>query len=150
MHGRDRLDRVGATDRSHGSFREAEVLDLAFSDQVSDRPRHVFDRHVRIDAMLVEEVETSTLRRVSEASATSLMCSGRLSRSFKARSLVGSISNPNFVAITSGLTEQREAFAHELFVHESAVRLSRIEEGHPAFDRRPEERDHLPLLRGRA
>ena len=50
----DRLDGVCAADRLHAGFGQAEVLDLAFLDQVLHRSRHVFDRHVRVDAVLVE------------------------------------------------------------------------------------------------
>ena len=57
LDGRDRLHRVGATDRLRRRFGEAEVLDLAFLDQVLHRPRHLFDRHVRVDAVLVVEVD---------------------------------------------------------------------------------------------
>src|SRR6266496_3914009 len=43
----------------------------------------------------------SILSRLSDASATSLMCFGRLSTPPKPRSTVGSSLNPNFVAITT-------------------------------------------------
>src|ERR1700751_4803697 len=42
---------------------------------------------------------TSVLRRLSEALATSLICSGRLSRPLQRGPPLGSGSNPNFVAI---------------------------------------------------
>ena len=54
---RDRLHRMGAADRLHAGFGQAEVLDLALLDQVLHRAGHVFDRHVRIDAVLVEEID---------------------------------------------------------------------------------------------
>ena len=54
---RDRLDRVRATDRLRSCFGKAEVLDLAFLNQVLHRSRHVFDRHVRVDTVLVEQID---------------------------------------------------------------------------------------------
>jgi hypothetical protein len=54
----DRLNRVRATDRRDARFRQAEVQDLAFGDEVSNRPSYLLDRHVRIDTMLVEQVDT--------------------------------------------------------------------------------------------
>src|SRR5271170_6610038 len=54
---RDRLDRVGAADCSNARLRKPEVLNLALPDQVLDCARHVFDRHVGIDTMLIEEVD---------------------------------------------------------------------------------------------
>ena len=55
----DRLDRVRAADRLHSGLGQAEVPDLALLDQILHRSRHVLDRHVRVDAVLVEEVDAS-------------------------------------------------------------------------------------------
>ena len=54
---RHRLHGVRAADRLHAGFRHAEMLDLAFSDQVLHRAGHVLDRHVGIDAVLVEKID---------------------------------------------------------------------------------------------
>ena len=54
---RDRLHGVGAADRLRARLREAEVLDLALRDQLLDRSRDVLDRHVGVDAVLVEQVD---------------------------------------------------------------------------------------------
>ncbi len=54
---RDRLDRMRATDRLHAGFRKPEVLDLAFPNQILHRARDVLDRHVRVDAVLIEEID---------------------------------------------------------------------------------------------
>ena len=51
---RDRLDRVGATDRLDTGFGQTEVPDLAFADQLLDGAGDVLDRHFGIDAVLVE------------------------------------------------------------------------------------------------
>ena len=53
----DRLDSVCAADRLHSCFGKAEVLDLAFLNQVLHRSGHVFDRHVRVNPMLIEQVD---------------------------------------------------------------------------------------------
>ena len=52
--------------------------DFPFGDEVLHRARDVFNGHVRINAVLVEEVDHVGRRRRSDASATSLMCAGRL------------------------------------------------------------------------
>ena len=47
-------------------FRETEVFDLAGADQILDGARHVLDRHVGIDAVLIEQidhVDPQTLQR---------------------------------------------------------------------------------------
>ena len=53
----DRLDCVCATDGLHAGFRESEVLHLALLDQVLHGSGDVFDRHVRIDTVLIEQVD---------------------------------------------------------------------------------------------
>ena len=48
------------------------------------------------------------------------------------------------------LAEGSERFAHEFFVRERAVDLGGVEERDAAFDGRPDQRDHLLLVLGRA
>src|SRR4051812_37443298 len=79
----------------------------------------------------------STLRRLSEPSATCLMCSGRLS----------ALGGP---CITPGIELGSDGFAHELFVGERAVRFSGIKESDAAFDGGPNQGDQLLLVWRRA
>jgi hypothetical protein len=44
-------------DSLNPGFRKAEVFDLAFGNQFFHRSSHVLDGHVRIDAVLVEEID---------------------------------------------------------------------------------------------
>ena len=53
----DRLDRVCATNRVCSGLRKAEVFDLAGLNQILHRARNLFDGHVWIDAVLVEEID---------------------------------------------------------------------------------------------
>jgi hypothetical protein len=46
-----------AADRLHAGFRQAEVLDLAFLNQILHRPRHLFDWHVRVHTVLIEQID---------------------------------------------------------------------------------------------
>jgi hypothetical protein len=64
---RDRLDGMGATDRLHSRFGKAEVLHLALLDQLLHRARHIFDGHVGIDAMLIEQVDDIDLEPLERA-----------------------------------------------------------------------------------
>src|SRR5439155_24459758 len=57
LNRRDRLHRVCAADRLRSRFGEAEVLDLALLNQLLHRPRDVLDGHVRIDAVLVIQID---------------------------------------------------------------------------------------------
>ena len=53
----DRLHGVRAADGLRARLGKAEVLHLAFADQLLDRARDVLDRHVRIDAVLIEQID---------------------------------------------------------------------------------------------
>jgi hypothetical protein len=48
---------VGATNRLDTGFRQAEVLDLAFLNQIVDGPGNIFNGDIQIDAVLIEEID---------------------------------------------------------------------------------------------
>src|SRR3546814_5619336 len=52
-----RLRRVGAADGLRTGLGQPEVPNLALGDEVFHRAGHVLDRHVGIDAVLVEQVD---------------------------------------------------------------------------------------------
>ena len=76
-------------------FRETEVQHLALSDQLLDRAGDVLDRHVRIDAMLVEQIDAVGAETLERCLDDLAICSGRLFRP----PVPPSMSKPNFVAI---------------------------------------------------
>ena len=53
----DRVDRGGAAQRLGAGFGEAEMADLPLADQLGHAADRLLDRHVGIDAVLVEEVD---------------------------------------------------------------------------------------------
>jgi hypothetical protein len=53
---------VSASDRLRARFRKAEVLDFALLDKVLHRPCYVLDRHVRINAVLIEQIDSIDLQ----------------------------------------------------------------------------------------
>jgi hypothetical protein len=56
------LDGMGTTDGPDARFRQAEMLHLAGRDQLLDGARDVLDRHIRVDAVLVEDVDAISLQ----------------------------------------------------------------------------------------
>ena len=88
----------------------------------------------------------SVLSRFSEASATCLMCSGRLFRprcaEFPAECVAELGGDHDLVA------ERREGFADELLVRERAIDFGGIEEGDAALDGRADQRDRILLVGG--
>src|SRR4029077_6436061 len=53
----DGLNFVCATDGLHAGFRKAEVLHLALLNQLFHRSSGVFDRHVGVNAVLIEQID---------------------------------------------------------------------------------------------
>jgi hypothetical protein len=48
---------VSVADRLDARFGRSEVPDLALSDEISHRARHLLDGHARVYSMLVEQVD---------------------------------------------------------------------------------------------
>ena len=53
----DGLNCMGTADRLRARFREAEVLHLAFLNQVLYCTRNIFDWNIQVDTMLVEKID---------------------------------------------------------------------------------------------
>ena len=58
----DRMHRVGAADRGGASLGQADVADLAFCDKISEGTDGVLDRRVRVDTVLVVQVDVISAR----------------------------------------------------------------------------------------
>src|SRR2546428_269349 len=46
-----------ATDRLSSCFGKAKIFHLALPDQLLHRPSHILDSHVRVNAMLIEQID---------------------------------------------------------------------------------------------
>jgi hypothetical protein len=132
---------VRAADGLHACFGKAEVLDLAFLNQVLHRSRYVFDRHVRVNPMLIEQVDDIHLEPLERALGGLLDV---LRPAVQARPLhpggdrSGTEVEPEFGGDHHLLAEGSEGFAHQLFVQERAVDLGGVEECDAAFHGCPE------------
>ena len=134
-----------AADRLHPGFRQAEVPDLALLNQLFHRPGHVFDGHVRIHPMLVEQINRFDLEPFER-------CFNDL---FDVRRLA--VQAARFAAVTietklggdDHLTAQRsQRFANKFLVCERAIDLGGVEERDALLDRRPDQGNHLlPVTR---
>jgi hypothetical protein len=145
LEGRDALDGMSTTNRLSSRFGESEVLDLALLDQVFHRPSHVFDSHVGVDAMLIEQVDRFDLESLERGLSDLLDVLGA--------TIQASLLQRRGIESESELRgdrdlpmERTEGFAHELFVRKRTVDFGRIEEGHASFDRHANQRDHLLLV----
>ena len=146
----DRLDGVRPPDSVCGGFRQAEVLHLALLNQAIDGAGDVFDRHIRVDAMLVVQVDRLDLqsregaldhacdvfRPAVEATPPSLaLCARR---------------PPEFGRDHDLTTERRQGFADERFIRVRTVDLRGVEERHATIDGGAEQGQHGVPVRNRA
>ena len=122
------------------------MLDLAGLDQSLDRPRHVLDRHVGVDAVLVEEVDDL------DAEA--------LERPFhRLADLFGPAVHSRHLAVDDveaelggdhhPVADRPQRLADDLLVGEGAVDFRRVEEGDAALRRVADQLDRLGLARAR-
>jgi hypothetical protein len=120
------------------------MLDLAFLDQIPHRAGDLLDRHVRVNTVLVEQVDRVDPEPLERALDD-------------LRDVLRPAIKPPLLAIGIELeaelgrdhdllADRRKGFTHELFVRKRPVRLSRVEEGNAALDGRPNEGDHLLLV----
>jgi hypothetical protein len=137
---RDGLDRVCAPDRLHTGLREAEVLDLARVDQLLDRSGNVLDRDVRVDAVLVEQVDPVRSEPLER----------RVDAALDRRRAAVEPAPVLFFEVEAELRRDHdlvahrlERLAHELLVRERPVHLCGVEERDATLDCRPSEADHL-------
>src|SRR5438034_3663703 len=140
----DLLDGVGAADRAHAGFGHAEVLHLALCNQFLDRARHVLDRDVRVDTVLIiqiDDVGPESLQRTLDALLDALWAA--------VLDLLpaGITSDPELRGDHHLSAHRRQRFANELFVGVRTVDFGGIEECDAAFHGRADERDHRLLVR---
>jgi hypothetical protein len=133
----DRLDGVGAADGLGSCFGQAEVLDLAHLDEVLDRSGHLFDEHLGVDPVLVEQVDGVGLEP-REGGVGGLL------------DVVGSAGQADLAAVGVELeselggdhylpAEGRQGVADEFLVDEGAVDLGGVEEGDAPFNGGPQQ-----------
>jgi hypothetical protein len=121
------------------------MKDLTCFDQLLHRACHVFDRHGRIDTVLVEEIDPvgaqapqSFVRDLPNAFGTAVETVRR-----------HTILEPEFRGDDDLVANRFERLANDLFVDSRTVCLGRIEEGDAAILRRADQRDRVLTIRCR-
>ena len=114
------------------------MLDLAFRDQVFDRAGDVLNRHLGIDAVLVEKVDDvrpEALERLLGDLPDALWAAVETR-------LGVAVLEPKLGADDHPVTEGRDGFADDFFVH-CAIGFGGVEEGHTTFKCRSNEANGL-------
>ena len=92
---------MGPADRLRAWLGKAEVLNFAFPNQILDRSCHVFDRHVRVNAMLIEQIDDIGVQALERGLGDLLdVLRAAVER---LRALPSGSLKPNLVAITTCL-----------------------------------------------
>ena len=122
MERSERLDCVCATDRLHARFGTAEVLDLALKNQVLHRSRYVFDWYVRVNLMLIEQVDDinfEPLERALDSLLNVLWPAVQTRRTPHPAGIeIRTEVEPEFGGDHHLLAEGSEGFAHEFLVQD--------------------------------
>ena len=149
LHGRHGQDGMRPADRLRAGFGQPEVLHLTGLHEFLDGARDILDRHVRIDAMLIQQVDRVDAKPL-ERSLDGLLDVRRLAvRTDEPRAAVRLHLEPELRGDDDLPAERLERLADQVFIRVRAVDLGRVEERDAPFDGLSDERDHLLPVRGR-
>ena len=148
LDGGDGMHGVGPADRVGGCFGEPEVSDLPGVDELLDRPGDVLDRHIRVDAVLVVEVDVvgaqpaqRTLDGAADARRIAAQATGQDTVLLERKPELG--GDDNLVAVRlEGLTD-------DVLVGERPVHLGGVEERDAELDGTSDDGDAVGSFGGR-
>ncbi|MNE30256.1 hypothetical protein D3C80_1237620 [compost metagenome] len=137
QHGH-RLYCMGAAHRVGAGLRHAEILDLTLGNQVFHRAGDILDRHVGIDAMLIEEIDHLDAETLQAAFY-------RLPDMRRLAVQAGLLAVDEVEGKLGGddelIAERLQCLADHFLVGKGAVDLSRVEKRYAAFDRLTDQGD---------
>ena len=133
-----------ATNRLHAGLGQTEVLDLAFANQIADRAGDIFDRHIGIDAVLIEKIDTVGLEPFQ-------LCLNHFAdvrgMAVEAGLLAVLELESEFRGDDDAIANRRERLADEIFVRERPVGFGRVEERDAGIDSGADDRDAVLATR---
>ena len=132
LDSRDRMRRVRLTDPLRRGLAEADVQHLALGDQLAHRPDGLLDRHVRVHAVLVVEVDAvgaEALERALDRAAHVLRAA--VAHPGPLAVLVPYRAHPELGGDHVLVPPPGDRLADQLLVRERAVHLRRVEEVDP-------------------
>ncbi|MNH03727.1 hypothetical protein D3C79_629980 [compost metagenome] len=125
---RHRLHRVGTPDGLGTGFRQAEVFDLALGNQLFHRAGDLFNGHLGIDAMLIEQIDGLRLQAAQGAFDS------------RADMLGATVEGPLLAVIAEieaefggdhhPIPQRFQGLTQHLFVEVGAIHLGGVEQGH--------------------
>src|SRR5690606_9625451 len=114
--------------------------------QLPDRAGDVFDWDIRVDPVLVEQVDHLGVESAQRCVRHLLEVLGP---AVKAVLLAVGVDVESELCSDHHLVTHRpQRLADQLLIYERAVHLGSVEEAHPAVDRGPDKTDHLAAVTG--
>ena len=140
----DRLHGMRAPNRLRARLGQTEMLDLAFRDQFLHRAGNVLDRHIGIDAVLIEQIDhvrPKPLQRFFRDLADMLRPAVQASLLVRLRSVEAEFGGDDDL-----LADRPQRLADHLFVGEWSIDFRRVEEGDASSTAVADQRDALLLV----
>ena len=116
-----------SADRPHACFRQPEMPDLSLLDQILDSAGNILDRHGRIDAMLVEQIDMVGLEPLQRSVGDLPDMFGPAIEAELAKFLPECM--PKLRRDHGLVAERSKGFAHDLFILVRAICFGGIKEG---------------------
>ena len=143
----DRADGMRASDRARARLRQPEVAHLAGRDKLTDSASHLLDRDVRVDAVLIEEVDDIRAQPLQRRVRDLPDPLGP-----RVQAMVAAVSvevETELRGDDDAIAQRTQRVPHELLVDKRPVDLGSVEERDPRrFDGIPDHADHVVPVTG--
>ena len=146
LHRGDGQHRVGAANGLHACFRQAEMLHLACGDQLLDRASDILDRHVGIDAVLIEQVDPVGTKAPEAGVRDRLDVLRAAVRAAGAGAGLQVDIEAELGRDHHLVADRRERLPDQVLVGERTVGFGGVEQGDALLMRHSYELDHLLLV----
>jgi len=129
-----------------------EVLHLPGLNQFLHRTRNIFYRHVRVNPMLIQQIDSIHLQPLQRPFDGLLDVLGATIHFWRsrpmivARTIAATQIEPELGGNHHPVANRRERFTHECFIGERPIHLSRIEERDAPIDGGAQKRNHLLFI----
>ena len=125
------------------------MLDLARRDQIAHRARDIFHRHRGIDPVLVQQIDPVGPQPRERGIDDRANVIGPAVEVRAGGAVTGQVE-AELGGDHHAVAQRRQRFAQQFFIGERAIDFGGVEQGHPAFHRRAQQRDHRRFVGRRA
>ena len=141
---------MGAADGLCACFGQAKVLYLALLDQFLHGTCHIFDGYVRVNTVLIKQVDHIDLEPFERSFDSLLDVRGLAVQTRRTRPIIATAQIESELGRDHHLLAERsESFTNKFFVRIGAIDFGGVEERDAALDGGAEKRRHLLFVLGR-